>query len=381
VALLENTASCKLAAVKRTRRPIRAVLLGLSTLLLAASAGAAGGSRLVYGRASGASVCPEEPELRAAVRARLGYDPFFPWADQTVVVHVAPRPNRRLNGKVYLVDSQGRASPEREFTTTDDECDELILALSLAIVITLDPLHGTTAAAAAAAAEKRAAAPDPKESNGQAARPASGGSGASTASNPAPESSATEARAGVGTDGARATDDAVADRGKAGAGNVSLAIDVGGGPILAGGLTPGVSSGFIPFVRARSSFGSVKVEGRYEVPVWSTLGTDRAAVTLAGVAVTPCVPWKVLRACPTLLLARYSAVGLDVAPQEDAALFVATGLRAGAEIPIGPRVWGFLWIEGLLNLTRHELMIGGDRVWQVPPFGVTVSVGAAASIL
>src|SRR5687767_15544352 len=124
--------------MKRARRPTSGVFLVLFTLLLAANAGAAGGSRLVYGRASGAGLCPDESELRAAVRARLGYDPFFPWADQTIVVHVASRPNRRLSGKVYLVDSQGRASPEREFTTTADECNELVLALALAIVITLD---------------------------------------------------------------------------------------------------------------------------------------------------------------------------------------------------------------------------------------------------
>jgi hypothetical protein len=107
--------------VKRAPLSAGAVLFVLSAVFWTANLRAAGGSRLVYGRASGAAVCPDEAELRAAVRARLGYDPFFPWADQTVVVHVAARPNRRLSGKVYLVDSQGRASPEREFTTPLDE--------------------------------------------------------------------------------------------------------------------------------------------------------------------------------------------------------------------------------------------------------------------
>jgi hypothetical protein len=33
-------------------------------------------------------VCPDEPALRKAVAARVGYDPFFPWAEQTVVVQI-----------------------------------------------------------------------------------------------------------------------------------------------------------------------------------------------------------------------------------------------------------------------------------------------------
>ena len=91
--------------------------------------------------------------------------------------------------------------------------------------------------------------------------------------------------------------------------------------------------------------------------------------------------WKILKGCPTLLLARYRAEGPDPALQTATAFFAVAGLCAGAEIPIGPRVWGFLWAEGLVNLTRHDLWLGGDRIWQVPPFGFTLSAGAVASIL
>ena len=316
VAPLENapaSASCKLRAVNRAHRSIGTAFFSLSALLFTVNAEAGGGSRLVYGRAPSVTSCPEESELRAAVRARLGYDPFFPWADQTVVAHVAPRPNRRLSGKVYLVDSQGRASPEREFTTTIEECNELILALSLAIVIALDPLHGSIAAGAAPT-EKRAAASESNEPNAQSTSPASDASASNAASEAAPAASAGDARARVAGNGSRATDSA-AGRGNAAGTSFPIALDLGAGPILGVGLTPGVSSGIVPFVRARSGAGSVAIEGRYEVSVWSAFGTDRAAVTLAGGAITPCLQWKSLKGCPTLLLARYRAVGLDAAPQ------------------------------------------------------------------
>src|SRR5262245_34159142 len=129
-------------------RPLAGAAVLLGVLSLSRVGEAAPASRLVYGRTLATATCPDEPELRASVRSRLGYDPFFPWAGQTIVVHVAQRANRRLVGKVYLVDPEGRASPEREFTTSADECAELVETLALAIVITLDPLHGMTAAAA-----------------------------------------------------------------------------------------------------------------------------------------------------------------------------------------------------------------------------------------
>ena len=56
-------------------------------LLVAAPAMATPSTRLTYQRAAGTEHCPEEPVLRRAVEQRLGYDPFFPWAD--------PRKGRR----------------------------------------------------------------------------------------------------------------------------------------------------------------------------------------------------------------------------------------------------------------------------------------------
>ncbi len=58
-------------------------------LLSAGRAAAAPTGRLVYSRAPGAESCADEATLRRSVAARVGYDPFFPWAKRTVVANLA----------------------------------------------------------------------------------------------------------------------------------------------------------------------------------------------------------------------------------------------------------------------------------------------------
>jgi len=361
------------AFVKLAHRSVVAILFVVG-VLFSASIADASGSRLVYGRATGANTCPDEAELRAAVKARLGYDPFFPWADQTVVVQIVSKPNRRVSGKVYVVDVQGHASPEREFTTTVEECHELLLALSLAIVIAVDPLYGTPSAAPAP--DKRPPS-ESDEANRQTAPTATNGSASSTS----PTTTPPQNNPPTGPAKPAATDAAFADRGAAARPATPVAIQLGGGPLLGTGLTPGISSGFIPFVRARIGWGSIAVEGRYEVPVWTPSATDRTTVLVWGGAITPCLHWKILGFCGTTFLARYRAEGLDPSTQPDAAFFASAGVRVGAEIPISPGAWAFVRGEGLVNLTRHDLFLAGSRIWQVPPLGVTLSAGAVVSIL
>jgi len=79
----------------------------------------------------------------------VGYDPFFPWAKQTIVVQVW-REHQRLRARVQLVDGEGTSRGTRELTASSDsaDCAELFDATALAISIALD---------AAAALEQEAA--------------------------------------------------------------------------------------------------------------------------------------------------------------------------------------------------------------------------------
>src|SRR6266550_1775577 len=94
--------------------------LSLASVLFAATTianpiGAFPSSRLVYALGVGAEGCPGEGALRHAVAARLGYDPFFPSAERTIMVVIATK-GTELEAKVYLVDTSGVVQGLREFT-------------------------------------------------------------------------------------------------------------------------------------------------------------------------------------------------------------------------------------------------------------------------
>ena len=63
-------------------------ILLVFALAIASKAGASAASRLLYTRTPGAAHCPDERRFRAAVTERPGYDPFFPWAEQTITVDI-----------------------------------------------------------------------------------------------------------------------------------------------------------------------------------------------------------------------------------------------------------------------------------------------------
>jgi hypothetical protein len=363
--------------VKRTRSFLASLFFLLGALLFASHAQAAGSSRLVYGRTAGADSCPSEVDLRAAVRERLGYDPFFPWAEQTIVVHIAPRSNRRVTGKVYLVDVQGRASPEREFTTGEAECQELVLALALAIVMTLDPLHGSIVAPPAPPVSTPPKAPATDGSAGDPAISMASGNASDGSNAPRNDASPVPVAPSTPPLGGRPAERVSTDPFAARA----PTLQIGAAPFVASGVTPGISAGFIPSIRGRSGEISVSIEGRFEIPLWSSFDSDRADVSHVGAAVVPCWHWKRVTGCPTLMLGEFRAEGREGTSRRDVALFAAVGARTGAEVSIAPRSWAFVRAEVLVNLTRHQLVLAEEPIWKVPSVGFTLSAGALTSIL
>ncbi len=111
----------------------------LALLLAPLPALAAPSARLVYVREPGAEVCADEPGLRRAVAARLGYDPFFPWAKVLVVVGVR-KDGGAYRAEVTLVDDTGVSRGKREVTSQGDDCAPLVGALALTISLALNPL-------------------------------------------------------------------------------------------------------------------------------------------------------------------------------------------------------------------------------------------------
>ena len=82
--------------------------------------------------------CPDESEIRRAVAARLGYDPFSPDAAHSISAVIAVQDHHQLKGQVELRDRTGRVTGTRSLASTRD-CRELASAMELAISIAVDP--------------------------------------------------------------------------------------------------------------------------------------------------------------------------------------------------------------------------------------------------
>jgi hypothetical protein len=109
------------------------VLLGPSGALANPSA------RLVYARGAKAASCPTETDVRQAVAARLGYDPFVLWSPTTIVVDVSRR-DGRYEAVVRLLDDQGIERGTRHLASRSAHCGDIIATLALTISIVVDPL-------------------------------------------------------------------------------------------------------------------------------------------------------------------------------------------------------------------------------------------------
>jgi len=113
---------------------------------------AAPSARLLYVRGPGAERCPSELAVRAAVSARLGYDPFLDWARETLFVEIDRTP-RAFHVVVKRVDAQNRQRGAREISVRGDDCSAVIDAMGLSISLTIDPNPPNPAPPAPAAAE------------------------------------------------------------------------------------------------------------------------------------------------------------------------------------------------------------------------------------
>src|SRR6188472_4541113 len=93
-----------------------AIRLTIATALSSLAAFASPSAKLVYVRGTGAETCPEEADLRRAVATRIGYDPFFPVAQKTVIAQVS-KVSAGYRARVQIVAEDGTVRGERELGT------------------------------------------------------------------------------------------------------------------------------------------------------------------------------------------------------------------------------------------------------------------------
>jgi hypothetical protein len=320
-----------------------------ASALAASTSFATPSARLVYVREVTASSCPDEASLRQAVKQRIGYDPFFPWARTTVVVEVAGA-SQAFAAHVWITDEQGFSRGARELRSESKGCAGLIDAAALAISIALDvsvpppepsprgsPSEPTAPAPASAPAVAPVAAPgSPPDS---AAAPELAGVTAPT-----------PIRALIGTDA-----------------------------LLAIAAAPSPTAGIDAWVAGRLGVGSLGFELRGDVPA-TAVGADGGHATVALFAATaaPCAHAGPLFACVLGSVGWLEASGADVRVRRSgSAFFPALGARIGLDVPLGSKVALRLRGDLLVNFLRTSVALDGVSVWTLQQVSALIGAGLA----
>jgi hypothetical protein len=321
--------------------------LGVLALLAGAqSAAATPSARLVYARTAEAATCPDETALRKAVAARFGYDPFFAWARQTVVVQIW-NSGGRYAARVQLLDEEGLARGTREIVSDDDSCSELFDAAALAISIALD------ASAKTPAPPPVADVAPPPEPVPPALRPSPT---ADTPTRQAPLAVTTVApspfRIGL---------DAVA--------SVLVAPNpLGGIAVFADYRSRAFSFGLE--IQAQLSLPADEHPPR-SVPSLAHVESALSAATLA-----PCVHYERAVVCALGEIGWTQAWGWGLASRgSEGAPFVAAGARLGADWPLTRGLFARVHADLLANLNRVSYEVDSQEVWPANPVVAAFGVG------
>jgi hypothetical protein len=316
-------------------------------------------AHLVYTRSPEAMSCPNEADLRNAVSLRFGYDPFFAWARQTVIVQMWRTPGHYAS-RVQLVDGDGVTRGTRELTSDRDSCSELFGATALAISIALDASMATADASSppetSAAAVSITAPP---------LRPPSP---------PEPEPAAVVAQQGP-TDGRDHTQASAATRDRTSA---FVGLDLLG----SAGTAPSVAAGVSAFAGIRTRLLSAGLEAFADAPATAhAKDGGNVTSTLYGVELVPCASYKIASLCAAAALGSLQAKGSGVtspnSPQS--LLFAASGGRIAIEWPVSQTLSLRLHGDLLADLHRPTLVLDGQKVWPAPLFEGEFGAGALAN--
>jgi hypothetical protein len=283
------------------------------TLAISGQADASAASRLVYTRTTGAAHCPDEKRFRTAVAERLGYDPFFPWAEQTVTVDIFEEKGS-LRAKLTLVDRDGIVRGTRTLRGRARDCEELLASLALATSITLDPM-----------AAQIGGAPPAEHSESwtevQRAPPL-----ATEATSPTPDPSGTPSS--VRERAAQRHGEALFEVRTDAPAPVQWSVSAG--PVVAIGATPGVSMGGRLGTELQRGHFALGVELRGALPTRQDSDAGGAVhVGVLGGALAPCFKQGPLSACGIVYLGSMQTRGSEVEmPVSTSLWFAAAGARA-----------------------------------------------------
>lgn len=292
-------------------------------------------AKLVYVRSAGTEACPDEAELRRAVATRIGYDPFFPVAQKTVVAQVSKAP-QGYRARVQIVAEDGTVRGERELGTKGQDCGELVGAIALAISVALDDLDEAPPPAPPAPPPDPPppAADPPPPPRREPARD-------TTPTAPEPAKKPPEER-----------------------------VDFAG--LLGGGVVTGTAPSVAASVHVAAILGmgplAIRIDGRADAPSGTGLRPNGRLSTTSFVAVASvCVRGRIPFFCAGGGPGHIASTTEGLAnPRSDGAAIAVAALRAGARI----RATSFFFVEPSIafgaNLVRHDIIVDGQIAYELP---------------
>jgi hypothetical protein len=294
-------------------------------------------AKLVYVRGEGTASCPDEKELRRAVAARIGYDPFFPTASKTVVAQVNRSP-KGYRAKVQIVGDDGNVRGERDLSTQGDDCAELILTMGLAISIALDDLDDAPTSAPGATAETAGspAAEDPPRAAVAETTPRD-----TPAATPvAPPSAATR----------------------------RLTLMASAGPALSIGAAPSASVGGGVSATIRYSWAAARLALRADLPASGDLdGGGRITTSSVLATAALCIRGDVPFVCAGAGVGSFATTTESIArPASDSALLALVVATGGVDLALGPQVYLEPFVDAGFVVTRHRIAIDRTSGYVVP---------------
>lgn len=307
-------------------------------------------ARLVYDRGPGAESCAGEPALRAAVAARLGYDPFFPWAHDTVVAEVE-RTGDGFRARVKLVGEDAIERGAREIAVHNESCVAVTEAIALTISLIIDPSR-MTGGSPAGASEGAQESADSLESPPTKRRP--------------PESPP-ELEAPSASKPANGSRD-------------PLAFEVGAQVLGGNAPAPNFGVGFAATFGVAWRSLSLDIEGRFDAPVSAQGASElKAESWIAAGQVVPCVHFAWAFGCAVLAAGVLEASGDTVTQSRpQAAFWAAAGGRLGVQVmPVGDHLFLRAFVDVVGTFPAYTVQIDRLTVYSVPPVASDVGLGAA----
>lgn len=301
-----------------------------------AVASASPSAKLVYVRGEGAQACPAEADVRQAVVARLGYDPFFPIASKTVLLQI--RRDDALHayrGALQIVGDDGNLQGSRDLVSRGDDCAELVRTMALAVSLAVDDLDETPS------------------------------SDTPSARAPSPPVEATEKK--------KPSSPPPSDRDRAPS---PLRFDLSAGPTVSFGTAPSAALGASGAITLRYGRVGARLDLRGELPSSTSfapnglVSTNTATAILAG-CIYPSAPFVCLGGGAGWIWSRTDRIQQPSSDDTPLALLLA---RVGVDVPLGRMLYLEPLLEGTFHLTRPHVQVDGSDVFQTYLFAGTLGV-------